>query len=141
MENVVEAKQFLLFAFEQAADRNARPARDDFGDFVGRDLFPKKTRAFPPPAALAFEFFELFFELGNLAVLILRDTPQIALALGAFHFGAGQFQRFANFLNIVDDLLLRVPLGFESIALTLEFGHFLLQRGKAFLRSLVLFLA
>ena len=46
VENLVQAKQFLLFAFEQAGDRNAGPAGDDFGDFVGRDFLLEKARAF-----------------------------------------------------------------------------------------------
>jgi hypothetical protein len=66
VENLVESKQFLLFTFEQTADRNARPTGDNFGDFVGRDFFPEKVRALVSTCGFGFEFFELFFDSGIL---------------------------------------------------------------------------
>ena len=52
VENLVEAKQFLLLALEQAGDRNAGPARDDFGDFVGGDFLLEQPLRRPSPAGI-----------------------------------------------------------------------------------------
>jgi hypothetical protein len=44
VENLAEAQEFLLLAFEQGRDRNAGPAGHDFGDFVGGDFFLQEAR-------------------------------------------------------------------------------------------------
>src|SRR5436189_117138 len=81
------------------------------------------------------------FRLGDFAILERRHAAEVAVALGLFHFVAGQFEGFAKFLDVLDDALLAVPLRFEGVALTFEFSHLFLKRREAFLAGLVFFLA
>ena len=81
---------------------------------------------------LCFEFFELSFKCRDLAVLEFGHTGQVAPALGLFHFVASQFDGFAQFLNIADDVLLAVPLRLERVAGGLLIAQLLLQRCQAF---------
>ena len=112
MENLVQPQQFFFFAFEQAADGNAGPTRDDFGDFVRGDFLLEEALAVLGAGGFGFEFFELLFELGDFAVLEFGDAAQVAVALGLFHFVAGQFEGFAQFLDVVEGAFFGFPLGF-----------------------------
>jgi len=51
----------------------------------------------------------LLFELGDFAVLELGHAAEVAVALGLFHFVAGQFEGFAQFLDVLDGALFAVP--------------------------------
>ena len=111
MENLVKPQQLFLFAFQQPADGNAGPAGDDFGHFAGGHFLLQKAPAFLG-GGFGFEFFELPFELGDFAILELRHAAEVAVALGLFHFVAGQFEGFAKFLDVFEGAFFGFPLGF-----------------------------
>ena len=46
MQPFFEHQQFGPFGFEHAADRDAGPGADDFGDFVGADFLAEEAARF-----------------------------------------------------------------------------------------------
>ena len=98
MENLVQPKQFLLFAFQQARHGNSGPTGDYLGDFVGCDFLLQQTPLCAITADLGFVLLELLLELRDLPVLVFGNSRQVSSALDLFHFGPGQFKGGAKFL-------------------------------------------
>ena len=81
VQALLHVHELLDLALEQAADRDARPARDDLGDVLGGDLLLEEPGVAVVGALLGLG--QLALQLGDLAVAQLGGALQVGLALGA----------------------------------------------------------
>ena len=69
---------FCDFAFKQAADRNAGPLADNFGDLFLADFFLQHRMIFLQFRELVIRALQFFFGGGELAVANFGDAREIA---------------------------------------------------------------
>ena len=130
-------QQLFALGLHQAAGRDARPALDDLGDLLVRDLRAQEA-ALAALAGLLFFFGKLLLRLRQVAVFELACLFVLAALDGGFNFAVDIFDLLAELLDASDGVLFVFPLclhGRERIALL---GKLLAQLGKARLRQLVL---
>ena len=150
-----EHQQFGPFGFEHAADRDAGPGADDFGDFVGADFLAEEAARLSGTADAigGFLFLLGFFapEASTFFSSVLRSLSRVEKLLIQIlaHRHAGRLvffdlrveladfvldrvEPFAGLLHVAQAELFGFPLFAEAGQLLAEFLNFLLNFGAAF---------
>ncbi len=140
MEDLVKAQQFLLLAFEEAADGDGCPAGDDVRDLLlGDDLAQQ-----PASALLGREPFLLVLqaagEVGQAAVAQFGGAVEVVGAFGFLGFVAGVFDLLAQGLDLAQGLAFGLPLGAQGVGFGAQVGQFAAQFLQPGLAGGVLFL-
>ena len=119
-------QQLVALPLHQSCGRDTRPALDDLGNFLLRDLVAEQTRLL---AALRqfFLLLQLLFRFGQIAVLQLRGLFEIVTLFGRFNIAVDLLDAFAQLLHAADCVLLIFPLGLHGAERFALFGQFLLQ--------------
>ena len=136
VQRIFEMQQLVAFALHQSCGRDTRPALDDLGNFLLRDLVAEQTRLL---AALRqfFLLLQLLFRFGQIAVLQLRGLFEIVTLFGRFNIAVDLLDAFAQLLHAADSVLLIFPLGLHGVERFALFGQFLLQLRQPRLGKLV----
>ena len=136
VQRIFEMQQLVAFALHQSCGRDTRPALDDLGDLLFRDLVAEQTRLL---AALRqfFLLLQLLFRFGQIAVLQLRSLFEIVTLFGRFNIAVDLLDAFAQLLHAADCVLLVFPFGFHGVERFALFGQFLLQFRQPRLGKLV----
>ena len=131
MQFFLEVEQLLLLALEHFGDGYARPARNYFGNVVAVDFLLDER-------LVALHFTQAVLDLMVLVLLLLDEgvpdfsnTAVVAVAFGSFRIKIELFDVDFVLLNLVDELLLALPLGVVVVFAVLEFGNLLVQVGDA----------
>ena len=126
VQRIFEMQQLVAFALHQSCGRDTRPALDDLGDLLLRDLVAEQARLL---AALRqpFLLLQLLFRFGQIAVLQLRGLFEIVTLFGRFNIAVDLLDAFAQLLHAADGVLLVFPFGFHGVERFALFGQFLLQ--------------
>ena len=141
LEAAATASRVLDLAFEETADRDARPTADDLGDVLLVHLFLDQR-----PAALAtlaqrlLGLFELLLQLADL-VLQAGGLLPVGLQRGLLERSAGRVQLLLDLGHLVELFHLALPARLELGRLLLGVRELLLELGQPLLRRLVLLLA
>ena len=128
----------LPLRFEHLGHRNARPLGHDLGDVLGVHLLLEVARAglhFGEPSLVGHQ---LLLQLGNAAVPELGRLLQVAPTRGELDFAAQRLDLCLVLANLLDGVLLRLPLRLHPGTLFPEPGDFLLHPRKGLPAGLVL---
>ena len=116
VQMLLEMRELLHLAFEQARDRYPGPSRDDFGDIVLVNFFLEQSLA----AGVfldQFLFFggELLLQRCELAVLQLGDLVEVVLALCFFDCELGLLDFGLDFCQLLEPTGLGFPLRLQEL--------------------------
>ena len=138
VQALLHPHELLDLALEHAADRDVRPARDDLGDVLGRDLLLEEVAVGIRPGLGGRQ---RLLKLGDLAVAQLGGALQVGLALGALGLAVRRRELLLEVAHGRDLRLLVLPLGLHPGAALLQLGELALEHGAAVLGGSVLLLA
>ena len=131
-------QQLLALTLHELADRDARPAAHDAGDFLfGHAVTQQGALAFLGSALF---LLQLLFELRQLAVFDFGGAVEVVFALCLVQFRVELFNLFTQLLNLADGVLFVFPLGLHLVELGAHIGQLFLDVLKMFLRQRVGFL-
>ena len=132
MQHVRQAQQLFALALHQLSHRDAGPAGHDAGDFLIGHAVTQQA-GFLLGISDFFFLFQLFLQVGQLAVLQLASLGVVAGAGSFLNFSLCTFYVSTQTLHLVDGVLLVLPLGFLAVEAVAEFGHLLFQSGQTLL--------
>src|SRR5688572_12583641 len=142
---LVEARfhleELLDLAFHQAADRNAGPLADHFGDVFFVHFLLQHALGFLQLLKAGFLVLDLGLELRDPAVLQLRRLCVVAGALRLLDFELHLFETLLQLAAFLDRGLLLLPMRAQLGRLFLEVGEVLFELRETLLRRRILFLA
>src|SRR6185503_13125402 len=133
--------QLLDLPLHQAADGDAGPAADDFGDVFLVDLLLQHPLSLLQIGQLGLLFLDLALQLRHAAVLQLGGLRVVARLLRALHLHAHLLELLLERARSLDRRLLLFPVRRQAILFFLEVGQLALQLLQPFLRRRVLLLA
>ena len=110
MQALFHLEQLLDLAFHQAADGNAGPLADDFGDVFFVHFFLEHALGLLQLLKARFLLLDLGFELRHLAVLQLRRLRVVAGALRALDLELHLFELLLQLAALLDRFLLLLPM-------------------------------
>ena len=132
-------QELLAFALQQLRYRDARPPGHHLGDLVLAHVVPEeRILLFGGLALLAFQ---LLLELGELPVFQGRSLVEVVLVLGLFDLLLDGFDLLPELLNLVDALLLVLPVGLHGVEGVPEGGELLADLHQVFEGRLIGLLA
>ena len=115
-------QQLLALALHQLLHGDAGPAGHDAGDLLVGHTVAQQAVFLLGGGDLLF-FFQLFLQLGQLAVFQLSGLVQIVFALCLFDGGVGLLDLLAQRLHLADGVLLVFPLCLHAVELILQLGQ------------------
>ena len=122
MEHIVQMQQLLALALHQLLHGDAGPAGHDAGNlFIGHAVAQQAVFLLGGGDLLL--FFQLFLQLGQLAVFQLGGLVQVVFALGLLDGGIGLLDLLAQRLHLADGVLLVLPLCLHAAELILQLGQ------------------
>ena len=116
-----EMQQFRLLALHHLADRYARPARHHIGDVVFAHLLVDHGLVTLHGGKLLLEFLDVVLGVFDEPVAQLGHTAVVALPLLVGGLQLIILNEFFVLLDLVHDVFLGAPLGFQGVALLLQF--------------------
>ena len=140
VQPVLHLDQLLDLAFQQLADRNPGPGRDDLGDIFAVDLFLEQLLAILHRFELRFLLGQLLFQAIQRPILQLRGPAIVVLALGFLDLVADGLDLLLRLAQALDGRLFLLPARCQRPALLLQVGQLLLQLLEPLLAGLVLLL-
>ncbi|CDC30491.1 putative uncharacterized protein [Faecalibacterium sp. CAG:82] len=123
-------QQLLALALHQLLHGDAGPAGHDAGDLLVGHTVTQQAVLFLLVGQLLFGF-QLFLQLGQLAVFQLGGLVQVVLTLGFLNGGIGLLDLLAQGLYFADGVLLVLPLCFHAAELILQLGQLFFQLFQA----------
>ena len=121
------AQQLLDFAFHQAADGNARPLADDFGDVFFVDFFFQHPLCLLQRCEPMLLLLDLALELRHAAVLQLRRFRIVAETLRALDFELHLLELFLQLARALNGVLFLLPMRAQLVLLLLQIGELFLE--------------
>ena len=137
MQLVLKVDELLHLALHHLGHGDAGPGGHHLGDFLLRHLLLENRAVLLLVVQSLFGLLQLALQLGDAAVADLGGLHQIALAGCALLFGLRGFKVGLERLNVLDDVLLVLPLGLALRQGVLGVGDFLAQMLEAFAADLV----
>ena len=137
VQHVFEAEKLVLLALDEARHRHTAPFRDDFGNFLLRNLFLEQGRLL---AAFLLQPFQLFFHLREFSVAQLGDFVEVVTALSFFHLDAGRIDFLAQFPRLLDRGFFFLPMEFDALGFLARLGQLGAECVKPALAGVVFFL-
>src|SRR6267143_394939 len=136
----LELEQPLLVRLEHLGDGNAGPFGDDLGDVLRVHLFLQVLPFLLDLGEPLLELLDLLLDLRKPPVADLGRLLQIAAARRQLGFGAQLLELGLLRPDLLDRVLLRLPLRLHRVRLLAQLGQLLLDLRPALLGRLVLFL-
>ena len=130
VEHIVQMQQLLALALHQLFHRDAGPAGHDPGDLLIGHTVTQEAVLLLLVGQL-FLCFQLFLQLGQLAVFQLSSLVQVILTLGFLNGGIGLLDLLTQGLHLANGVLLVFPLCLHAAELILQLGQFLFQLMQA----------
>ncbi len=134
MQYFFETNQLLDFSLEQAGNRNSGPGADHLGDVFGIDLFFQHDVVTLQAVESRGGFVDLGLELGNEPIANFGRLVQVVLTL---HVEPELFELLFARPNLIDRVLLALPMNLHCTELLRQVGNLDLEIGKAFLRCAI----
>ena len=119
-------QQLLALTLHQLLHRDAGPAGHDAGDLLVGHTVTQEAVLLLLVGQL-FLRFQLFLQLGQLAVFQLSSLVQVILTLGFLNGGIGLLDLLTQGLYLANGVLLVFPLCLHAAELILQLGQFLFQ--------------
>ena len=120
---VLDVEELLHLALEEARDGDARPLGHHLGHVLGVHLLLQHLLLRLELAELLVLGHELLLEVRQRAVLQLRGLREVAPAGAALDFGAGLLDLLLGRADLLDGVLLLLPVGLHPRRLLLEVGR------------------
>ena len=132
-------QQFVHFAFQQFAYRDARPFCHDSGDFFRVHFFFEQSAAF-------LQHFQFFFSCGNFCLQFVQGAIaqtgrflEVGITFCHFHLVVNLVELFFKLLQVEDGLFFCLPLGGHRGRFFFQVSQFALKLFQAILRGFVFF--
>ena len=136
VQRILHAQQLLALGLEHAIDRNAGPARYDFGDFLVGHVVAQQL-GFGRLLLGRLRLGEFALELRDTPVLQFRHAIEIAGALGRLELLLGLLEFLALVGRAGDRCLFRFPDLFQIRIFAFERGDLVVEFFQPLLRALV----
>ena len=136
VQGILHSQQLLALTLQHPRHRDARPARNHFGNFI---LCYPVSQQLEITLFTFFSVFQLLFQLGYLAILQLGHARQVLGAHCSFQFGAGALEFFLDVRGALYRGFFGLPDFFEIGKLAFHPGNFFLQFLPPLDRSIVSF--
>src|SRR6185437_8111278 len=124
---LIELREPFAFALEHPRNWNARPARDDFGDVVRRDLLLQEPWAAVFARQLGLGFAHAPLERRDLAVGDLGRGGEIAAPRRLIGFDARLLDLLLDLADAAEHLLFLLPLRFHRRGFLAQLGQLALE--------------
>ena len=127
MELGLEILELVHLALHHLGDRHARPLGDHVGDLLGRDLLLEDAAGLLLLRERLGRGVVVALERGDGRVAQLGGLGEVAVARGALHLALGVLDLGLEVLDVVDGLLLVLPVGLHAVKLLAGGGYLAAQ--------------